>query len=176
MASQQRHKYFHFSLAAWLITGALALLGCTAALPDPSQPPALTPTATPGLSPTPIPTLPAPSTPQLTVTPAAVGVLRGQVYIGPLQPVERVGEPTPTPNPSLFADRWVLVYADDGTSLLRRLPIAANGTYVTELAPGSYALSITRRGIESSDDTPRPIVIQANQTLVADVHIDTGIR
>ncbi|MFI5267425.1 MAG: hypothetical protein ACHQ7M_08620, partial [Chloroflexota bacterium] len=47
---------------------------------------------------------------------AATGYLAGHVTIGPLQPVERVGVPSPTPPPAACTARRLLVTPSGGAS------------------------------------------------------------
>ncbi len=104
------------------------------------------------------------------------GLLRGRVTIGPLVPVERLGEPTPTPNPQLFAKRRVLVLHPGSNGLHKAVPIGADGYYQTWLRPGTYIVDIETQGIELSKDVPRQITIEDGGTTVVDISIDTGIR
>jgi hypothetical protein len=65
-----------------------------------------------------------------------MGYLEGQVTIGPLQPVERVGVPPPTPSPAVCAARGLVVYqADTGAA---RFPLGPDCHYRVALLAGNY--------------------------------------
>ena len=104
------------------------------------------------------------------------GYLQGLVSIGPLQPVERVGLPTPTPPPAVCTSRGLVVYSADTGAELRRVAFASDCTYRVALKPGSYRVELDRQGIDTSRDLPRAVTIESGQTTQLDVRIDTGIR
>ena len=76
------------------------------------------------------------------------GTLAGNVTVGPLSPVERIGVSPTAPPPEVFTSRSLIVYAADGTTKVADVPIRAAGlygTYSISLKPGTYVL-----------DTPMP--------------------
>ena len=105
-----------------------------------------------------------------------VGVLEGQVTIGPLQPAIQVGEQPPTPSPDVYAAREIVVYKKNGVTEFTRLEIGPTGIYQGELPVGVYVVDINRIGIDSADNLPLEITISANRTIRLDINIDTGIR
>jgi hypothetical protein len=109
-------------------------------------------------------------------TSAQAGYLEGRASIGPLQPVERIGVPTPTPPPAACTSRGLVVFAADTGTEVRHITFEADCTYRVSLPPGSYRVELDRRGIDTSRDLPRTVTIQAGQTTRLDVSIDTGIR
>jgi len=112
-----------------------------------------------------------------TATPEVpVGYLEGRVTIGPLQPVERVGVPTPTVPPEVYAARSIDIFQSDGTTLVTNVKINPDGTYRVELEPGTYLVNIARTGIDRAGGLPKTIVIESNRTVRLDIEIDTGIR
>lgn len=112
-----------------------------------------------------------------TATPEVpVGYLEGRVTIGPLQPVEQVGVPTPTVPPEVYAARSIDIFQADGTTLVTNVKINSDGTYHVALAPGTYVVDIAPTGIDRSKDLPKTIVIESGQTVRLDIDIDTGIR
>ncbi|MDA1188789.1 MAG: hypothetical protein O2854_03820 [Chloroflexi bacterium] len=113
-----------------------------------------------------------PSDPATTAT----GLLHGQVTIGPLVPVLREGEPTPTPNPAVYAARKILVSNEKGDTVLHEVSLNPDGTYQVELPAGSYRVDINRIGIDSSSQVPVVIRIDEGATTTLDIDIDTGIR
>jgi hypothetical protein len=108
--------------------------------------------------------------------PRETGVLTGHVSIGPLTPVERVGVPTPTPAPEIYAARQIVVYDADGKTEVARAPINAKGDYQITLAVGTYWVDINHAGIDRGIDLPQKVEILAGQTTRLDISIDTGIR
>jgi hypothetical protein len=108
--------------------------------------------------------------------PPPVGYLEGQVTIGPLQPVQRVGVPPPTPSPAACTARGLVVYQADIGVEAARFALGPDCTYSVALAPGDYRVELDRRGIDRSMDLPRVVTITAGQTTRLDVSIDTGIR
>jgi hypothetical protein len=105
-----------------------------------------------------------------------LGYLEGQVSIGPLQPVERVGVPPPTPSPAVCTSRGLLVSATDTGAAVVQFALQRDCTYRVALPPGSYRVELDRHGIEFSKDLPRTVTITAGQTTRLDLSIDTGIR
>ncbi len=141
-------------------------------------------------TPTPAPAAtlsPAPSAPPVSATatalPAAapasnanVGYLTGHVSIGPLTPVERVGVPSPTPAPEVYAARSINIFKADGATLVVNVKINSDGTYRVALPPGDYVVALARSGIDRARGLPKPITIEIGKTVQVDVDIDTGIR
>jgi hypothetical protein len=107
---------------------------------------------------------------------AAVGHLEGRATIGPLQPVERVGVPPPTPSPAACTARGLIVYAADSGAEVVRFSFGPDCTYRAELAPGNYRVELDRRGIDISKNLPQNVTITNGQVTRLDVCIDTGIR
>ena len=106
----------------------------------------------------------------------AMGYLEGQVTIGPLQPVERVGVPPPTPSPAVCTARGLVVYQADTGAEAARFPLGPDCHYRVALPAGNYRVELDRRGIDFSRDLPRVVTITAGQTTQLDLSIDTGIR
>jgi len=106
----------------------------------------------------------------------AVGYLEGQVSIGPLQPVERVGVPPPTPSPAACTARGLVVYAADTGAEAARFSLGPDCYYSVALPAGTFQVQLDRRGIDFSKDLPKVVTIVAGQTTRLDLSIDTGIR
>ncbi len=104
------------------------------------------------------------------------GTLAGHITIGPLTPVERVGVPTPTIAPQVFAARRILVYRADGRTEVTRIQPDENGDYRVSLAPGDYVVDMVRVGIDRAQGLPAAITIASGVTVTLDIAIDTGIR
>jgi hypothetical protein len=107
-------------------------------------------------------------------------LLQGAVTIGPLTPVQRVGE-CPTAAPGVFSSRHLVIYDASGKKMVREVYFTqiGNGTtgyYTAQIAPGTYTIDINRNGIERADGLPKKITVSADETVTIDVNIDTGIR
>ncbi len=112
-------------------------------------------------------------------TTSSVGTLTGKVTVGPLTPVERVGVPSPIPNPEVFTSRTLIVFAADGVTKVADVPIKTAGyygTYSVSLPPGAYVLDYRHQGMGRASPLPKQITIEAGKTTTVDVDIDTGIR
>jgi len=107
------------------------------------------------------------------------GTLSGNVTVGPLSPVERIGvSPTPPP-PEVFTSHSLIVYAADGATKVADVPIRAAGlygTYNVSLRPGTYVLDMAHTGIGHASPLPKTITIRDGVATIVDVDIDTGIR
>lgn len=108
-------------------------------------------------------------------TKGLVGVIKGKVDVGPICPVEREGVPCPVP-PEAYTSRQIVIYKAGSKTEVARAAINPNGTYLFELAPGSYTLDIARQGIDYGKDLPYSFVISAGETQEFNFSIDTGIR
>jgi hypothetical protein len=71
----------------------------------------------------------------------ASGTLTGHVDIGPLQPVQRVGEPPPTPSPAMYAAWRIVVLSEDGKREIARGEIDSSGQYQIKLPFGKYMVT-----------------------------------
>ena len=115
------------------------------------------------------------SPPEMIPAPAG-GTLQGKVTIGPLQPVERAGQPTPTPDPQVFTSRSLNIFKADGKTLVTNLHFNPDGTYRVSLPPGTYVVDIPHNGIGFARPLPKTITIHSGETVQLDIDIDTGIR
>ncbi len=104
------------------------------------------------------------------------GFLEGHMNIGPLLPVQRVGEPAPTVPPEAYAARQIIVYQADGKTIVTKLTPNANGDYRVALAPGTYVVNLARTGIDRAKGLPVTITIDSGQSTRVNVDVDTGIR
>jgi hypothetical protein len=111
-----------------------------------------------------------------TAASAPMGYLEGRASIGPLQPVERVGVPSPTPSPAVCTARGLVVFDAQTGAEAARFDLGPDCTYRVALPPGSYRVELQRRGIDISKDLPQTVTISAGQTTRLDISIDTGIR
>jgi hypothetical protein len=105
-----------------------------------------------------------------------LGYLEGHASIGPLQPVERVGVPPPTPSPAACSSRGLVVVDVHTGAEASRFDLQPDCSFRVGLSPGTYRVELQRRGIDSSKDLPQTVSIAAGQTTRLDLSIDTGIR
>ena len=103
----------------------------------------------------------------------SMGYIAGHVVIGPFCPVEKAGQPCPTP-PEAYSSRQLVVYENDGVTIKQKSKIDAKGNYKVTLPPGNYYIQIDPAGIGPS---PKQIaIVKSFETSVVDFIIDTGIR
>lgn len=104
------------------------------------------------------------------------GWLEGQVTIGPLVPVMREGESSPTPAPEVFKAREIVVFKPNGTSEVMRIPLNNVGRFRGELPVGGYIVDINHTGIDFAKGYPQEVEIREGEITWLEVDIDTGIR
>ena len=106
----------------------------------------------------------------------ADGILQGKVSIGPICPVERVGQSCPVPKEA-YTQREVIVYSSDGKKIIARMNFSDTGTYKFVLPEGDYVVDIPKTGgLGSSKELPYNVSVGASQPTEFDFSIDTGIR
>lgn len=103
------------------------------------------------------------------------GTLVGKVTIGPLCSVEPCIVPQQQLNQVYFARR-LLVYDEHRTGVMQEIKFGADGIYSAKLAPGKYVIDINKLGMDSSNDVPKEIDVEAGGIVELNVNIDTGIR
>ena len=122
--------------------------------------------------------------PILSLIAAAVamqqGILMGHVFVGPLTPVERVGQPQ-TVSPSWYRPLVVLIYRGDKMKMsfaAKRVKVNDRGDFKTHLTPGLYWVQLARDDNRASfRPLPRvQVAIRADQISRVNLSVDTGIR
>lgn len=104
------------------------------------------------------------------------GIFEGTVSVGPICPVERIDEPCSVP-PEAYTSRTVAVFTLDGTTLVDRKRISADGTFQFILPSGGYIVDLEKAGFgNNSNDVPARITVIPGQTIKIHIDIDTGIR
>jgi hypothetical protein len=106
-------------------------------------------------------------------------VLEGKVTVGPLSPVEHAPEPGVIPSSipaEVFTSRSVLIFQEDGKTLVKTVSFNPDGTYRVELPPGTYVVAMPSGKFESARDLPKTVTLKAGETVQLDIDIDTGIR
>jgi hypothetical protein len=107
-----------------------------------------------------------------------MGTLEGHVTIGPLQPVQREGDPEPTPSPETYAAWQIVVYTEDGEREIGRADIDAQGNYQITLLVGVYVVTAeptSGRGGPGGSQVHN-VEITSGRVTRLDLDIDTGIR
>jgi hypothetical protein len=90
--------------------------------------------------------------------------------------VVEAGVPEPTPAPEVYAERKIVIYAEDGQPEVARVDIDDSGHYRVTLPVGVYVVDINHLGIDLAKGLPQQVEIKSQQTTRLDVDIDTGIR
>ena len=103
----------------------------------------------------------------------AGGYAVGRVTLSPLCPVESVENPC-EPSQTTYTSRKVLVFAEDGVSLLESWSLDENGSFNIALSPGNYTLQISPAGIGPGEK--KPVTIRPLETTTVNFDIDSGIR
>lgn len=107
---------------------------------------------------------------------APVGVLVGQVSVGPTCAVEEEGIPCITP-PETVTSREVVVYKASALKReVARMNLNAFGEYRFELTPGSYTVDIGENGIDTAKELPANVTIESGKVTTLNFSIDTGVR
>lgn len=101
------------------------------------------------------------------------GYLTGHISIGPFCPVEREGVPCPIP-PGAYSSREVLIYKENGETIVKKVKIDDKGDYKTELEQGNYLVQVRPAGIGEGEK--KRANIKSSQTNIVNFDIDTGIR
>ncbi len=117
--------------------------------------------------------------PTITYAPtplATFGILMGKVTVGPLTPVVRVDQPTPTPAPAVFTSRAINIINDETQAVVVKVNFKPDGTYYIELAPGRYRIELVKNGMDRAKELPKVFVLGRGQAVTLDIEIDTGIR
>ena len=107
------------------------------------------------------------------------GVLEGKVTIGPLCPVERFPpDPQCQPTEETYKAWPIAVYTQNKLTLVAHIQPDINGNYAVELAAGNYVVNLENRqsGGLGSSNLPDTVTINANDTTLLNIDIDTGIR
>lgn len=104
------------------------------------------------------------------------GDIAGQVKIGPLSPVQKVGEPDPPIPPELLKACKVIVLSKDGKTVVAKIALKPKGFFRSKLAPGEYLAKAELANAPKRMNEPVKIVIESGKTTRIELHADTGIR
>lgn len=120
----------------------------------------------------PLPVPPPLPRPQPTTEPQGeMGVLYGQVRIGPLCPVE----PCPAPTPDVYSSRALVLESETGERL--EVPLTPDGWFKVQVKAGVYVVTLTDCNfLGCRTALPRKVQVAANEVTTLEIDIDTGIR
>ncbi|MEK6954459.1 MAG: hypothetical protein AABX01_05595, partial [Candidatus Micrarchaeota archaeon] len=104
-----------------------------------------------------------------------IGVLQGNVALGPICPVERQDVPCPVP-PEAYTSRKLIATGPLPFEKATQININASGSYSINLAPGTYSISLNDQSMGRGSNLPATVTIRAGEATTFDVDIDTGIR
>jgi hypothetical protein len=112
------------------------------------------------------------------LTNSETGLLEGVILIGPLCPVETVPpDPACQPTAETYKAYPLGVYSSDGTKKIASILPNLDGSYITELYPGTYKVVLEKEQQgPGSSNLPAEITISSNDVTVLNINIDTGIR
>ncbi|MBI4338573.1 MAG: hypothetical protein HY680_01320 [Chloroflexi bacterium] len=100
-----------------------------------------------------------------------MGVLYGQVRIGPLCPVE----PCPNPTPDVYSSRYLVLESEAGKRL--EVPLTQDGWFKAQVAVEVYKVTLTNCDfLGCKTALPRKVEVVANEVTTLEINIDTGIR
>ncbi len=113
-----------------------------------------------------------------------VGTLKGHVDIGPLRPVQRVGEKEVVP-PAMYKHYNVTITMPGPQNgqmksqllrLVRKVEFDGKGNFTVKLAPGTYQIGISSDAPARRLPESKEVKITANRTATVKFSVDTGIR
>lgn len=111
--------------------------------------------------------------PNSTSTPPSMGVIHGQVILGPICPVERI-PPDPACAPKPYVTRIDIRYLVSDAPY-KSLVTDSSGGFTLSLEPGAYVLS-TKGGSTYPRCNEVPVNVVTGKTQNVTVNCDTGIR
>lgn len=102
----------------------------------------------------------------------ALGTIRGAVLLAPTCPVQSIESPCPG---RPLAGVPVRVVDDEGA--VRARAVSGNdGTFVIDVAPGSYLLTASIQDDPARSVAPIRVSVRAGEVVHSDVLVDSGIR
>jgi hypothetical protein len=105
------------------------------------------------------------------------GFLEGVISIGPLCPVEQVPpQPPCLPTAETYKAWPVGIWTIDGGKLVALILPNLDGSYKTELYPGTYLVKLVNHQSIGSNNLPALVTITAFNNTNLNINIDTGIR
>lgn len=103
------------------------------------------------------------------------GILKGNVSISPICPVEKIDNPC-SPTPAMYAAAKIYIYTIDKKTLVTTITPDNMGNFLTTLAKGGYFIDMTRQPVGSISGVPRTVYILDGKTNMISIKVDTGIR
>ena len=107
---------------------------------------------------------------------APTGFLEGHLKVISPREVE-LADGTPSQmSAENYADYPLIILSRDKQREIARVTAHENGNYRIALPPGDYVLDVQNRRRRHIRATPQPFTVISNQTVHADMTIDTGVR
>lgn len=108
---------------------------------------------------------------------SADGFLKGTISIGPLCPVERIPpDPGCLPTAETYKAYPVSVFNSEGKTKILQLMPSIDGAFEAELPAGNYLIVLEKEISIGGSNLPSAISVNAGDTTLFNVNIDTGIR
>jgi hypothetical protein len=105
------------------------------------------------------------------------GLLLGHLTIVSLKEVELADDPSAAkPFAKNYSEYPLIVLSQDGKKEIARVTADEQGNYRLALPPGAYILDVQGRARGHVRAKPLPFTVYSNQTVRADMEVDTGIR
>lgn len=106
------------------------------------------------------------------------GFLEGVICIGPICPVERIPpDPACQPTAETYKAYPVSIYTSDGSKQIAQLKPSLDGAYFSTLPTGNYLVVLEKpQNNIGGSNLPSEISINADNTTIFNINIDTGIR
>ena len=104
------------------------------------------------------------------------GIVTGNIIIGPLCPVETIPpDPNCLPTQETYNAWPIAIWTVDKKTKIGLNQPKLDGTYEFELPEGNYIIDLDKQHLFGSN-VPATIKIEADETIVLNIDIDTGIR
>ena len=106
------------------------------------------------------------------------GFLGGKITIGPICPVEKIPpDPACLPTAETYKAYPVSVWTSDGVRKILQLNPALDGSFKSELVPGSYLVILEKiQNRIGNSNLPVEVSIVSQDITILNINIDTGIR
>jgi len=104
------------------------------------------------------------------------GALEGKVTISPVYPHDRIGVSNEA-TPEVYRAHRLAIFAQDGKTKIKEIPLDGSGKFKTDLPPGSYVIDVMPHDIGRPNlNRSQKITVQSGQTTTATFDLDTGMR
>jgi hypothetical protein len=104
------------------------------------------------------------------------GFLEGHLRIVALKGVELAEGNAPAVTAATYAEYPLIILSKAEQKEIGRVTADRDGNYRLSLPPGDYILDVHGRGRGRVRAKPQPFTVVSNQTVRADMDMDTGVR